>query len=91
MADKYNTVTETVTALQFTFDNLKPIYLWLGYADVTYSVKNRTLSGIVTGANDEKLSVRKNDYVVKDSSGNISVWTADDFDKKFTKVKSEEE
>ncbi len=86
MADKYNTVTETVTAIQFTFDNLKPIYLWLGYTDVTYFVKNRTLSGIVTGKNDEKLSVQKNNYIVKDSSGNITIWIADDFNKKFVKV-----
>ena len=86
MADKYNTVTETVTAIQFTFDNLKPIYLWLGYTDVSYSVKNRVLSGIITGSNGEKLSVQKNNYVVKDSSGNISVWTADDFNKKFVKA-----
>ena len=86
MADKYNTVTETVTTIQFTFDNLKPIYLWLGYTDVTYFVKNRTLSGIVTGKNNEKLSVQKNNYIVKDSSGNITIWSADDFNKKFVKV-----
>ncbi len=86
MATKYNTVTETVEAMKFIFDNLKPIYLWLGYADVSYYVKNRTLSGIVTGANGEKLSVQKNNYIVKDSSGNISVWTADDFNKKFVKA-----
>ena len=29
MATKFNTVTETVTAIQFTFDVLKDIYFWI--------------------------------------------------------------
>lgn len=90
MATKYNTVTETVEAMKFIFDNLKPIYLWLGYADVSYYVKNRTLSGIVTGANGEKLSVQKNNYIVKDSLGNITIWVDDEFKKHFTEVKTSE-
>jgi len=88
MADKYNSVVETVTAIQFTFDALKNIYMFLGMNDVTYSVKNRTLSGIVTGANGEKLSVQKTDFIVKDSSGNIAIWKVDEFNKKFVKVES---
>lgn len=86
MADKYNTVVETVTAIQFTFDVLKDVYMFLGMNDVNYSVKNRTLSGIVTGSNSEKLSVQKNDFIVKDSAGNITIWKPDEFNKKFTKV-----
>ena len=87
MANKYNTVVETVTAIQFTFDALKDIYMFLGMNDATYSIKNRTLSGIVTGSNGEKLSVQKNDYIVKDSAGNISIWKPEEFNKKFTEVK----
>ena len=87
MATKYNTVVETVEAIQFIFDVLKDVYLFLDMKDVTYSVKNRTLSGIVTGSNGEKLSVQKNDFIVKDSAGNISIWKPDEFNKKFTLVK----
>ena len=88
MADKYNSVVETVTAIQFTFDVLKNVYTFLNMNDINYSVKSRTLSGIVTGLNGEKLSVQKNDFIVKDSGGNITIWKPADFNKKFTKVES---
>lgn len=88
MVIKYNTVTETVTAIQFTFDVLKDVYTFLSMKDINYSIKNRTLSGIVTGLNGEKLSVQKNDFIVKDSGGNITIWKPIDFNKKFTKVES---
>lgn len=86
MADKYNSVVKTVTAIQFTFDTLKEIYMFLSMNDVTYSVKSRAISGIVTGSNGEKLSVQKNDYVVKDSDGNITIWQPSEFEKNFVKV-----
>lgn len=88
MANKYNSVVETVTAIQFNFDVLKDLYMFLGMTDVTYSVKNRNLSGVITGSNNEKLSVQKNDFVVKDSQGIISVWKPDDFNKKYKIVEA---
>lgn len=45
MATKYNTVTETVTAEQFTFDTVKAVYSFLDYRDISFSVRERTLSG----------------------------------------------
>lgn len=87
MVTKYNTVTESVSAIQFSFDNLKEIYLFLGMRDLTYSVKNRTLTGIVTNSDTTKLSVNKSDWVVKDSSGNITIWKDADFNKKFVEAK----
>ena len=86
MADKYNSVTKTVEAIEFTFDTLKDIYMFLGMKDVTYSIKDRKLSGIVTGKNGEKLAVQKLDFVVKDSDGNISVWKPDEFAKNYKKA-----
>lgn len=86
MADKYNSITKSVTAIKFTFDVLKDIYLFLGMKDVSYFVKNRTLSAIITGTNDEKLNVQKNDYIVKDSSGNITIWKPDEFEKNYVKT-----
>ena len=65
MATKFNTVTETVTAIQFTFDVLKDIYLFLDMRDVSYVVKNRTLTGTVTDPNGIKLAVNKTDWIVK--------------------------
>lgn len=88
MATKYNTVTETVTAIQFSFDTLKEIYLFLDMRDVSYSVKNRTITGVLTNKDGTKLYVQKTDFVVKDSNGNVTIWTKDDFNKHFTEVKT---
>lgn len=85
MADKYKTVQKNVTAIQFTFDVLKDIYSFLNYGDVVYSVKSRTLSGIVTGKDGVKLNVNKTDWVVKESDGTVSVWKDDEFKKEFVK------
>lgn len=85
MADNYKTKQQSVTAMQFTFDVVKDIYIWLGMKDYTVNVKSRTLSGIITGSNDERLVVQKNNWIVKDSSGNVSIYTADDFSKNFVK------
>lgn len=86
MAIKYNTVTETVTAIQFTFDNVKEIYIWLGMKDVSFSVKNRTLSGIITNNDGTKLQVQKDNYIVKDSKNDITIWSAEEFKKHFIEV-----
>lgn len=88
MAKSYNSVIKTVQAIQFSFDTLKEIYEFLKFGDVIYSVKNRTLSGIVTSLDGTKLNVNKNDFVVKDNNGNVSVWKPDDFNKEFIEVKS---
>ena len=88
MATKYNTVTETVTAEQFTFDTVKAIYSFLDYRDVTFSVKDRTLSGVITGKNGEKIPIHKNDYVVKASDGTITAWSPDEFKKRYVAVKA---
>lgn len=85
MAEKYKTVQKNVTAIQFTFDVLKDIYLFLNYGDVVYSVKSRTLSGVVTGKDGVKLNVNKTDWIVKESDGTITVWKDDEFKKEFVK------
>ena len=86
MADKYRTVQREVQAVQYTFNVLKELYLFLGMKDITFSVKDRTLGAIITGASGEKLSVSKNDFVVKDSDGGITIWKPDDFKKEFVAV-----
>jgi len=86
MADKYKTVQKSVTAIQYTFDTQKDVYLFLGMKDITFFVKNRTLTAIITGSNDEKINVNKTDWIVKSSDGTISVWTNDDFSKNFEKA-----
>lgn len=86
MADKYKTVQKSVTAIQYTFDTQKDMYMFLGMKDISFFVKNRALTAIITGSNDEKLNVNKTDWVVKSSDGTISVWTNDDFSKNFEKV-----
>lgn len=87
MADKYNSVVETVTAIQFLFDNLKEIYMFCDMKDFSMNVKNRNLSGIITGTNDEKIPVNKSDYVIKDSKNQIFVMKESDFNKKYVPIK----
>lgn len=88
MVTKYNSVIHTVDAIMFSFETLKEIYEFLKFADVSYSVKNRTLYGIITGKDGVKLNVNKNDYVVRDSDGNITIWKYNDFNKEFVEVKN---
>ena len=86
MADKYKTVQKSVTAIQYTFDTQKDVYLFLGMKDISFFVKNRTLTAIITGSDGEKINVNKTDWIVKGSDGTISVWTNDDFSKNFEKA-----
>ena len=86
MATKYNMVTKTVTAIQFTFDVLKELYLFLGYNDIQFSIKDRTLSGIITLDDGSKKAINKNDYVVKYSDGTIKTYTSTEFKKIFVEV-----
>lgn len=86
MADKYKTVQQDVTAIQYTFDNLKEIYMWLGMNDVTYYVKSRVLSGVVTGKGGVKLNVQKEDYIVKQKDGTVLIVKPDVFAKEYVKA-----
>lgn len=88
MVTKYETITETVIAIQFIFDNIKEIYMFLGMKDFSMYVKNRVLSGTITGSKDEKLQVQKGNYIVKDSNNDISIWTEAEFKKRYTEVKT---
>lgn len=87
MAEKYNSVVETVTAIQFLFDNIKEIYMFCDMKDFSMNVKNRNLSGIITGSNEEKIPVNKSDYVIKDSKNQIFVMKESDFNKKYVPIK----
>lgn len=86
MATKYNTITKSVTAIQFTFDVLKELYLFLGYKDIQFSIKDRTLTGVITLNDDSKKAISKNDYVVKYSDGTIETYKPDEFKKIFVEA-----
>jgi hypothetical protein len=83
MAAKYESIVETVEAIQFVFDTLKDIYMFIGMKDVTYSIKNRVLSGRITDSNDLQVPIAKEDYVVKNSKGGIFVMSKSEFEKKY--------
>ena len=86
MAKKYKTKVENVTAIQFVFDVLKELYEFLNYRDITYNIKNRILSGVITLPDGSKRAVNKNDYVVKYSNGTIEVYSPDEFNKIFVEI-----
>lgn len=81
---KYNSKIHTVDALEFNFDTLKDVYLFLGFRDVTYSVKDRNISGVVTDQDGNKLHVNKGDFIVKDDNDKISIWKNKEFKQEFT-------
>lgn len=83
MAQQYESVVETVTAIQFVFDTLKDIYMFIGMKDVSYNIKDRILSGRITDSNNIQVPIAKEDYVVKNSKGGIFVMNKSEFEKKY--------
>ncbi len=86
MAKKYKTKVENVTAIQFIFDVLKELYEFLNYRDITYNIKNRILSGVITLPDESKRAINKNDYIVKYSDGTIEVYSPEEFNKNFVEA-----
>lgn len=86
MAKKYKTKVENVTAIQFIFDVLKELYEFLNYRDITYNIKNRNLSGVITLPDESKRAINKNDYIVKYSDGTIEVYSPEEFNKNFVEA-----
>ena len=86
MAKKYKTKVENVTAIQFVFDVLKELYEFLNYRDITYNIKNRILSGVITLPDESKRAINKNDYIVKYSNGTIEVYSPEEFNKNFVEA-----
>lgn len=86
MAKKYKTKVENVTAIQFIFDVLKELYEFLNYRDITYNIKNRNLSGVITLPDESKRAINKNDYIVKYSNGTIEVYSPEEFNKNFVEA-----
>lgn len=86
MASKYNTIIKSVTAVQFIFDTLKELYIFLGMKDIQFAIKDRTLSGIITLNDGSKKTINKNDYVVKYSDGLIETYKPDEFKKIFVEA-----
>lgn len=86
MAKKYKTKAENVTAIQFIFDVLKELYEFLNYRDITYNIKNRILSGVITLPDESKRAINKNDYIVKYSDGTIEVYSPEEFNKNFVEA-----
>lgn len=86
MANKYNTIVKSVTAVQFTFDALKELYKFLNMKDIQFSIKDRTLTGVITLNDDSKKAITKDDYVVKYSDGLIETYKPDEFKKIFVET-----
>lgn len=86
MGSKYNTIVKSVTAIQFTFDTFKELYIFLNMKDIQCNVKDRTLSGVITLNDGSKKAIDKNDYVVKYSDGLIETYKPDEFKKIFVEA-----
>ena len=86
MTKKYKTKVENVTVIQFVFDVLKELYEFLNYRDITYNIKNRILSGVITLPDESKRAINKNDYIVKYSNGTIEVYSPEEFNKNFVEA-----
>lgn len=82
---EYQTRREKASAIQFTFDNLKPVYQGLKYKDVTYYIQNRIIAGIITDQNGKKLNVAKNDMIVIKGNGSVVVMKPAEFENVYEK------
>ncbi|MBQ2530456.1 MAG: hypothetical protein II547_09400 [Treponema sp.] len=81
--EKYQSKTVKVEAIQFTFDNLKLIYIGLGMRNVTYYIKDRIIAGILTTPDGKEVPVAKEDYIVLFSGGNFEVMKPAAFSAKY--------
>lgn len=88
--EKYQSKTVKVEAIQFTFDNLKLIYIGLGMRNVTYYIKDRVIAGILTTPDGKEVPVAKEDYIVLFSGGNFEVMKPSDFKAKYESCASVE-
>lgn len=88
--EKYQSKTVKVEAIQFTFDNLKLIYIGLGMRNVTYYIKDRIIAGILTTPDGKEVPVAKEDYIVLFSGGNFEVMKPSDFKAKYESCASVE-
>jgi hypothetical protein len=83
--EDYQSKRKNVSAIQFTFDNLKLIYSGLKYRDVNYYIQNRVISGIITDPNGKKLNVAKNDMIVVREDNSVIVMKPAEFEAEFEK------
>ena len=86
----YQSKTVKVSAIQFTFDNLKLIYIGLGMRNVTYYIKDRIIAGILTTPDGKEVPVAKEDYIVLFSSGSFEVMKPAAFNAKYEPCSSVE-
>lgn len=69
----YNTITKSVTAIQFVRNAIGDIYEFNDNRDMSVSFKNDKFSGWITDTKGQVLSLTGKDYIIKDSDGNITV------------------
>ena len=85
----YNTITKSVTAIQFVRAAIGDVYEFNDNRDMSVSFKNDKFSGYITDNKGQVLSLTGKDYVIKDSDENITVMDATTFASTYVGVENE--
>ena len=84
MADKYISIPVEIEALQFNVANLSELVIFTGCTNFQLSKKGNVYNCLIT-VNGMKLLVIESNYVIKNTSGDIEIMTADVFEKSYVK------
>lgn len=85
----YNTVTKSVTAIQFVRTAIGDVYEFNENRDMSISFKNDKFSGYITDNKGQVLSLVGKDFIIKDSDGNITIMNATAFAETYEEVENE--
>lgn len=84
-----DTISEEVTCIQFVRNALSEVYEFLDSRDISISIRGNKLSGVILNNKNETIQISGKNWLVKDSTGAISIYTTEAFTKKFVIRESE--
>lgn len=75
----YNTITKTVTAIQFVRNAIGDVYEFNENRDMSVSFKNDKFSGTIVTDKGVVVSLTGKDYIIKDTDGAITTMDPETF------------
>lgn len=82
----YNTITKTVTAIQFVRNAIGDVYEFNENRDMSVSFKNDKFSGTIVTDKGVVVSLMGKDYIIKDTDGAITTMDPETFAATYEEV-----
>lgn len=82
----YNTITKTVTAIQFVRNAIGDVYEFNENRDMSVSFKNDKFSGTIVTDKGVVVSLMGKDYIIKDTDGAITTMDPETFATTYEEV-----